>query len=108
MSQILTVQRSFLMAGSHFRALASLNEGAKTLRAAILGHFRASGGHFGRRTADCRLRFAKIGKRNAYRSSQSELSPIQKTLSDRISDPKKRIAMRFRRYVVHSLSEAPL
>ena len=66
MGQILTVQRSFRMAGSHFRALASLNEGTKTLHAAILAAEQLIVG----------LRFAKIGKRNAYQSSQSEFSPI--------------------------------
>ena len=93
------------MAGSHFRALASLNEGAKTLRAAIFGLPAAI---LAAEQLIVGLRFAKIGKRNTYRSSQSELCPIRKTLSDRISDLKKRIAMRFHRYAVRSLSEAPL
>ena len=68
-------------------------KGAKTLRVAIF-----SGSHFG--TADQlfkKHRYAIIGKRNAYRSSQSNVLPYKTSQCDRFCDRKKAIAMRIRR-----------
>ena len=57
--------------------------------------FFSSGSHFG--TANQLLlehHNAKIGKQNAYRSSQCDVLPFKTSQCDRISDRKKRVAMR--------------
>ena len=105
MGRKLTVQRCFPMAGSHFRALPSLTEGAKMLRTDISGLPAAilelpNSWSAGRKV--------KVSKRNAYRSSLCEFCPLGPLLCDCSCDWKKPLAMRIRRSTVRSLSEAPL
>ena len=80
----LTALRCFPIAAAIFAP--SVRAGCKN---AVRGHFGSSSGHFGT-TEQLIPRHcnAKIGKRNAYRSSQCEFCPLEPSVYLRISDKK--------------------